>query len=73
LSPLPQPRSPRLGPGVKTAIFMGLMAWFFVVFYAGSIMSMAFRMPLDLTLKRTVWGLFEYAIAAVVGAWLYKE
>jgi hypothetical protein len=64
---------PRFGPGVKTAIGAGLMAWFFVVLYAGVVIGMAFRMPLDLILKRTVFGLFEYVIAAVAGAWLYKE
>ena len=64
---------PRFGAGVKTAIYAGLMAWFFVFLYTGVTLSMALRMPMDLTVKRTVWGLFEYAIGAVAGAWLYKE
>jgi len=64
---------PRFGAGVKTAVCAGLMAWFFVFLYTSLILGMVLRMPAGLTLKRTVWGLFEYAIGAVVGAWLYKE
>src|SRR5713226_8760098 len=64
---------PRFGAGVKTAICAGLMAWFFTVLYTGLIIGLALRMPAGLTLKRAVWGLFEYAIGAIAGAWLYKE
>ncbi len=64
---------PRCGPGPKTAICAGLMAWFFVVLYAGVIIGTILRFPHSLTLKRVVWGLFEYAVAAIAGAWLYKE
>ena len=64
---------PRFGAGVKTAVCAGLMAWFFVFLYTSVIMGMVLRMPAALTLKRTVWGLVEYTIGAVVGAWLYKE
>jgi hypothetical protein len=64
---------PRFGAGVKTAICAGLMAWFFVLLYAGGILGMVFRMPLDLIAKRIVLGLIVYAIGAIAGAWLYKE
>jgi hypothetical protein len=64
---------PRFGVGVKTAICAGLMAWFFAIFYAGGVLGMVFRMPLDLVAKRIVLGLIVYAIGAVAGAWLYKE
>ena len=64
---------PRFGAGVKTAICAGLMAWFFAILYAGGVLGMAFRMPLDLIAKRIVLGLIVYAIGAVAGAWLYKE
>src|SRR5438128_11469066 len=50
---------PRFGAGVKTAICAGLMAWFFVFLYTSLILGMVLRMPAGLTLKRTVWGLFE--------------
>ena len=64
---------PRFGAGMKTAICAGLMAWFFVFFYTSLILFMVLGMPAGLTLKRTVWGLFEYAIGATFGAWFYKE
>ena len=64
---------PRFGAGVKTAICAGLMAWFFAILYAGGVLGMVFRMPLDLIAKRIVLGLIVYAIGAVAGAWLYKE
>ena len=64
---------PRFGAGVKTAICAGSIAWFFVFLYTGVTLSLALRMPMDLTVKRTVWGLIEYAVGAVAGAWLYKE
>ena len=50
---------PRFGAGVKTAVCAGLMAWFFVFLYTSLILGMVLRMPAGLTLKRTVWGLFE--------------
>ncbi len=64
---------PRCGAGVKTAICAGLMAWFFVFLYAGGVLGMAFRMPLELILERAGLGLIVYAIGAIAGAWLYKE
>ena len=64
---------PRFGAGVKTAICAGLMAWFFAILYTGSVLGMAFRLPLDLIAKRAALGIIVYAIGAIVGAWLYKE
>ena len=64
---------PRLGPGVKTAIIAGLFAWFGVYFYCGIIDGVLFGIPINTMLMILVWGLVEYALAAVAGAWLYKE
>jgi len=64
---------PRFGAGVKTALCAGLMAWFFAILYTGVIIGLVFRLPAGLILKRTMWGLVEYAIGAIAGAWLYKE
>jgi hypothetical protein len=64
---------PRFGPGVKTAICAGLLAWFFVYLYAGYIyeaMGVVSPKPFVIGL---VWGLVEYSLGAVAGAWLYKE
>jgi len=63
----------RLGPSVKTAIVAGLFAWFGVYFYSGIINGILFGLPLATICTVVVWGLVQYAVAAVAGAWLYKE
>ena len=63
----------RLGPGVKTAVIAGLFAWFGVYFYSGLINGVLFGIPTNTMLMVIVWGLIEYALAAIAGAWLYKE
>jgi hypothetical protein len=64
---------PRFGAGPKTAIIAALFAWFGIYLYTGIINSMLFAIPTDMMLIGLVWGLVEYVISALVGAWLYKE
>jgi hypothetical protein len=64
---------PRFGPGPKTAIIAGFVAWFCVYFYCGILQSTLFGIPATLMLIGMVWGIVEYILAAVAGAWLYKE
>jgi hypothetical protein len=64
---------PRLGPGVKTAIIAGLFAWFGIYFYHGIINGVLLSVPMNTLAMKIVWGLVEYSVAAVAGAWLYKE
>lgn len=64
---------PRCGAGVKTAIIAGLFAWFGVYVYGGIVNGVLFGIPMNTMIMVTVWGLVEYAVAAVAGAWLYKE
>lgn len=63
----------RFGAGVKTAIIAGLLAWFGVYFYSGVINGVLFGIPMNTMIIVIVWGLVEYAVAAIAGAWLYKE
>ena len=63
----------RLGPGVKTAIIAGLFAWFGVYFYSGIINGVLFGIPTGTMMVVLGWGLVEYVIAAIAGAWLYRE
>lgn len=63
----------RLGAGPKTAIIAGLLAWFGVYFYCGIINGVLFGIPLGTMCMVVVYGLVEYILAAVAGAWLYKE
>ena len=63
----------RLGPGVKTAIMAGLFAWFGVYFYSGIINGVFLGIPGGTMLMVLIWGLVEYTVGAMAGAWLYKE
>ncbi len=63
----------RLGPGPRTAIVAGLIAWFFVYLYTGVINSVLFSIPSNVLLIGMVWGLVEYIVGAIAGAWAYKE
>jgi len=64
---------PRFGPGPKTAVCAGLTAWALAYLYAAVGQAAIGLLPTRLLVISTVWGLFELAIAAVAGAWLYKE
>lgn len=64
---------PRFGAGPKTAVCAGLTAWALAYLYAAIGQAPIGLFPTRLLVIGTVWGLFELAIAAVAGAWLYKE
>lgn len=63
----------RLGPGPKTAIVAGLIMWFGIYVYTGAINGLLFGVPINVMLIAFVWGLIEYVIGAIAGAWAYKE
>ncbi|MDQ3473198.1 MAG: hypothetical protein M3447_05620 [Acidobacteriota bacterium] len=64
---------PRLGPGVKTAIIAGLIMWFGIYFYTGVVNGLLFGIPINAMMIGLFWGLLEYLLAAIAGAWIYKE
>ncbi|MEP7338827.1 MAG: hypothetical protein ABI977_13920 [Acidobacteriota bacterium] len=64
---------PRFGAGAKTAACAGVIAWFFVYLYAGYIYQATGVVSVNAYLIGLGWGIFEYVLAAVAGAWLYKE
>jgi hypothetical protein len=64
---------PRLGPGPKTALCAGLLAWFGIYVYTGIINGMAFQFPTNLIVIAIVWGAVQYSLGAIAGAWLYRE
>ena len=64
---------PRMGPGPKTAIVAALVMWFSVCFYCAIIYGLLLQQPANLMLIAIGWCLGEYVIAAIAGAWLYKE
>ena len=63
----------RLGAGVKTAIIAGLFAWFAIYLYSGVVNSVFMGLTGGTIALLVVWGLVEYSIAAIAGAWFYKE
>lgn len=64
---------PRLGPGPKTAICAGVIAWLFACMYCGIINGMILQVPRNMMILGLSWCFIEYIVAAVAGAWLYKE
>lgn len=64
---------PRFGPGPKTAIRSGLALWFliWVLGFGSTLITNLY--PKGLVLTSIAWGLFEAPIAALVGAWVYRE
>jgi hypothetical protein len=64
---------PRYGAGVNTALCAGATVWFFSYAYPSiGFLVMGF-FPTRLTLISLAWGLGELLLAAVAGAWLYRE
>lgn len=64
---------PRYGPGPKTAVCAALTAWFFICFYTGVINGMIWGVPVNLLVIGNIWCVVEYVLAALAGAYLYKE
>ena len=64
---------PRLGPGPKTAICAGIIAWIFVCVYCGVINGIVLQAPTNFLIIAIAWCFVEYVLAAIAGAWLYKE
>ena len=63
----------QLGPGVKTAIYAGLLAWFFTILYPSVIYNGLGMISMRLFWIGLAWGLVEYALGAIAGAWPYKD
>lgn len=63
----------RFGAGPKTAIIAALFAWFGAVVYPNVIGAGFGFIPTNVLLILLGWEIVEYIIAAIAGAWLYKE
>jgi uncharacterized membrane protein YgdD (TMEM256/DUF423 family) len=64
---------PRTGPGPKTAVIAAIIMWFGICLYCGIIYALLLEQPRHMVGIGIVWCLGEYVIAAIAGAWLYKE
>lgn len=63
----------RLGPGPKTAIVAAVVMWFGIYVYCGIIYGIILQQPANMVVMPLGWGFLEYMVAAIAGAWLYKE
>ena len=64
---------PRFGAGVSTALCAGSAVWFLAYLFPSVGYAVMGFMPTRLIVIGLVWGLVEVLLAAVAGAWLYKE
>ena len=64
---------PRCGAGPKTAVAAAIIAWFCVYLYNNVVGAALGFVPSNVLLIALVWGLVEYILAAIAGAWVYKE
>ena len=64
---------PRFGAGVQTALIAGIAVWLLAFVWSGVTSALMQFIPVGLTATGLVWAFFESAIAAVAGAWAYKE
>jgi hypothetical protein len=66
---------PRFGPGPKTAICAGLAVWFFSAVHAAVYLYAGFEgmAPDNVVWLPVAWGFVQFPLAALAGAWLYRE
>jgi hypothetical protein len=64
---------PRFGAGPKTAILAGLIMWFFAAFCGFGSTAIIGLFPGHLVGLTLAWELVEGPLAALAGAWVYRE
>ena len=64
---------PRFGPGPRTAVIAGLTLWLIAWALMGLSLSLSDLVTARVALISALWGLFEVPLAALAGAWLYRE
>lgn len=63
----------RFGPGPKTAVIAGLTMWTLLWLLLSMSLLASGMISATIAVVSIIWGIFEVPIAAVVGAWLYRE
>ena len=64
---------PRFGPGPKTAVIAGLTLWVLSYVLFISTLQAGGMVTTTLTITTIIWGVFEAPLAAIAGAWVYRE
>ena len=64
---------PRLGAGPQTAVIVGLVIWLVSWVFVLIPMAIIGMFPTRVVIITCIWGLVEAPLAAVAGAWVYRE
>ena len=64
---------PRLGPGVKTALTVGILVFLVGTLFPPFGLTMQAFAPARLLLETIIWNAIQLPLATVAGAWLYRE
>ncbi|MDQ5858379.1 MAG: hypothetical protein M3542_08920 [Acidobacteriota bacterium] len=64
---------PRYGAGAKTATIAGVAVWFLACFLSSLAMMNMGLMAQSFLVTALIWGLVEYVLATIAGAYFYKE
>lgn len=64
---------PRFGPGVATAVKVGVAVWLLAYVYQGVAQIAMGMFPPAMMILGLGWGLVEDVVATIAGAWLYTE
>lgn len=64
---------PRFGAGAKTAAIAGVAVWYFACLLMSIAMMNMGIMAQNLLVTGLIWGLVEYVLATIAGAYFYKE
>jgi len=64
---------PRYGAGAKTGAIAGVAAWYLAVVLSSIAMMNMGIFPQNILLTGLIWGLVEYIVATIAGAYFYKE
>lgn len=64
---------PRYGAGAKTGAIAGVAVWYLAVFLSSVAMMNLSIFPQNLLVTGLIWGLVEYIVATIAGAYFYKE
>ena len=64
---------PRLGPGPKTALCMGTLAWFLLYVPLAFMQWFWFRLPTNIPITYLVAGLFQCWVSIYLAGWQYIE
>ena len=64
---------PRFGPGLKTALYAGVIVWFFSYALPFTMQTLSLIVPVGLAIHVILTHVFATCLATAAGAWFYQE